>query len=568
VKVQVENRTLVALSFDRTLRQAPARIETSLSLAMPTAFKSLQLELISIDRELQISFGFGHLSDEKLLDLFSGRFFFSGVVPWAHAYGGHQFGRWAGQLGDGRAISVGEFRMRRGGERAKDTFRFRLMELSIKGSGRTAFSRAGDGRAVMDSLLREHLGGIALHGLGVPTVRSLLLLAPSPDNAHAEEDAIYRDEWYERKPAVKRAGMLTRCAPSFLRFGSFQLAAKRQGQEGLRKVAHLALLIYTDLYEQGDESSATFLAQLPLQTYKDLQDYGDVLHRCYFTGKEASPPPCLSTLAKTPESATPLPEMLLCLLTLTTRRVAALVAAWQTIGFVHGVMNTDNISIFGMTVDLNVYAFLTNLDEDFVPNYIDDEGRYAFRNQPRVMKWNLERLADAMSGQPFIEDSEEAQDDETFSEDAMSGQPFVDEGHNHNQSYFANMNQAREAVAEFDTVYQTCYRSRIQLRMGLLQNNDDASKIVEEGWLKWLKLSQVDYHIGSICLAELTETDTANAAGAVEMLHICSRSSTWWFDGSASSSPPARFYPLMLEKWFTGYHDLVAKGLRCIIYLH
>ncbi len=221
MKVLVENRTLVALSFDRTLRQAPARIETSLSLAMPTAFKSQQLELIAIDRELQISVGFGHLSDEKLQNLFSGRTFFPGVVPWAHAYGGHQFGRWAGQLGDGRAISVGEFRMR-GGKRAEDPFRFRLMELSIKGSGRTAFSRAGDGRAVMDSLLREHLGGIALHGLGVPTVRSLLLVAPSPENAHAE-DAIYRDEWYERKPAAKRAGMLTRCAPSFIRFGSFQV---------------------------------------------------------------------------------------------------------------------------------------------------------------------------------------------------------------------------------------------------------------------------------------------------------------------------------------------------------
>jgi uncharacterized protein YdiU (UPF0061 family) len=330
---------------------------------MPTPFSSPKLELIGVDRNLLGELNLKHLlgrseadtdSDAALLDYFSGKTIFPGFTPYAHAYGGHQFGNWAGQLGDGRAISVLEVLNVNG----------HAVELSIKGSGRTAFSRRGDGRAVMNSLFREYLGAAALYGLGIPSVSSLLLLAPSTDTAHLL-DGIYRDEWYEGRGVKTRPGMLTRCAPSFLRFGSLQLAAKRQGPEGLYKVARFALGVYQEIFERDDPASRDFLAQLPPQTYDDLHRNGK-LGLCYFT-KPRTPPACIAQATGKLGAADLSPEILLCLLTIITKRAASLVAAWQSIGFAHGVMNTDNISLFGLTIDLNVYAFLTALDDNYVP---------------------------------------------------------------------------------------------------------------------------------------------------------------------------------------------------------
>ena len=260
-----------------------------------------------------------------LTPLLSGNVVPPGATPWAACYGGHQFGNWAGQLGDGRAISLGEREGAQGGR----------WELQLKGAGPTPYSRQGDGRAVLRSSIREFLCSEAMHHLGVPTTRALSLVTTG--------DAVVRDMFYDGRPAPEPGAIVCRVAPSFLRFGNYEIFSSR-----------------------GDQT-----------TLQALVDYTLKTHFPHLQG-----PPDQQIAAWFHEVCS---------------RTATLIAHWMRVGFVHGVLNTDNMSILGLTIDYGPYGWLDDYDPNWTPNTTDaHQRRYRYAFQPRIGAWNLGRLAEAL----------------------------------------------------------------------------------------------------------------------------------------------------------------------------
>ena len=257
--------------------------------------------------------------------IFGGNQLLDGMRPYAACYGGHQFGQWAGQLGDGRAISLGEVIAPDG----------RRWELQLKGAGPTPYSRRADGRAVLRSSLREFLCSEAMHHLGVPTTRALSLVATG--------EAVMRDMFYDGNPRPEPGAIVCRVAPSFIRFGNFEIFTAREDLTTLTRLVDFT--IARDFPElEGD-----------LTTRRS---------RWFHTVCE---------------------------------RTALMVAHWMRVGFVHGVMNSDNMSILGLTIDYGPYGWVDNFDPDWTPNTTDATGRrYRFGYQPQIAHWNLACLANAL----------------------------------------------------------------------------------------------------------------------------------------------------------------------------
>ncbi len=255
------------------------------------------------------------------------------MQPFATSYGGHQFGHWAGQLGDGRAISLGEAVLD-GGERR---------ELQLKGAGPTPYSRSADGRAVLRSSIREFLCSEAMHHLGIPTTRALSLVGTGDD--------VMRDMFYDGHARPEPGAVVCRVAPSFLRFGHFELPAKRGDIRLLRQLADFCVTRdFPHITSTGEAKYADW--------------FGEVCER-----------------------------------------TALVVAEWMRVGFVHGVLNTDNMSILGLTIDYGPYGWIEAYDPDWTPNTTDAQGgRYRFGWQPRVAYWNLGQLAQALS--PLLADAD------------------------------------------------------------------------------------------------------------------------------------------------------------------
>lgn len=239
-----------------------------------------------------------------------------GSEPLAALYAGHQFGHYVPQLGDGRAILLGEVQNRRG-ER---------WEVQLKGAGPTPYSRRGDGRAVLRSSIREYLCSEAMHGLGIPTTRALCLFG--------SDEEVGREE-------METGALLVRLAPSHVRFGSFEVFYYRRQFDHLRRLADYVIAHH---YPELREDENPYLA-----LFREV-----------------------------------------------TARTARLIAQWQAVGFAHGVMNTDNMSILGLTLDYGPYAFLDDFDPALVCNHSDYQGRYAFDRQPDIAHWNLSRLGQAL----------------------------------------------------------------------------------------------------------------------------------------------------------------------------
>lgn len=258
------------------------------------------------------------LGDDEFLRVFSGSDGLQGTTPVCAVYSGHQFGVWAGQLGDGRAHLLGEVETPSG-----------RWELQLKGAGLTPYSRMGDGRAVLRSSVREYLASEAMAGLGIPTTRALALVVSN--------DPVYRE-------TVETAAIVTRAAPSFVRFGSFE-------------------------HWHGKS-----------EPMRALADY--VIDHFY--------PQCRDGAADGNQAVLNLLEQVV-------QRSARLVADWQTVGFCHGVLNTDNMSILGLTLDYGPYGFMDAFQADHVCNHSDTQGRYAWNAQPAVVHWNLYRLASALA---------------------------------------------------------------------------------------------------------------------------------------------------------------------------
>ena len=259
----------------------------------------------------------GWLDSDEALQALSGNAVLPGAQTLASVYSGHQFGVWAGQLGDGRALLMGEVVGPDGGQ-----------ELQLKGAGRTPYSRMGDGRAVLRSSIREYLCSEAMAGLGIPTTRAL---------------AITGSPFLVRRERAETTAVVTRVAPSFIRFGHFEHFSARDQLEPLRRLAdHVITEHYPECLDAG-----------PNERYAKL-------------------------------------------LQAVSERTAALMAQWQAVGFCHGVMNTDNMSMLGLTLDYGPFQFIDGFDPSHVCNHSDEQGRYAYHQQPGVAFWNLHCLAQAL----------------------------------------------------------------------------------------------------------------------------------------------------------------------------
>jgi uncharacterized protein YdiU (UPF0061 family) len=261
----------------------------------------------------------------ETVQVLAGNATWPGMDPYAANYGGHQFGHWAGQLGDGRAITLGEL-VRPDGA---------IAELQLKGAGPTPYSRRADGRAVLRSSLREFLCSEAMHWLGVPTTRALSLVATG--------DQVVRDMFYDGRPEAEPGAIVCRVAPTFLRFGNYELPSARGDTALLRALVDFTLRHhFAELGAPGPDTYAALLHEVAVRT-------------------------------------------------------ARLIAHWQAIGFVHGVMNTDNMSIVGLTIDYGPYGWIDDFDLRWTPNTTDaGQRRYAFGNQPGIGMWNVAQLAEAL----------------------------------------------------------------------------------------------------------------------------------------------------------------------------
>jgi serine/tyrosine/threonine adenylyltransferase len=277
-----------------------------------------QPKLVKFNRDLAEELGLDAdaLDSDEGAKIFAGNEAPEGAVPLAQAYAGHQFGGFVPQLGDGRALLLGEVIDRKG----------RRRDIQLKGSGPTPFSRAGDGRAALGPVLREYLIGEAMHALGIPTTRALAAVVTG--------EPVYRER-------ALPGAVLTRVAASHVRVGTFQFFAARGEQA---KVQRLADYVIDRHYPELKGNPNTYLGLL--ERVRDKQ--------------------------------------------------AALIASWMHVGFIHGVMNTDNMAISGETIDYGPCAFMDHYDPATVFSSIDTQGRYAYANQPRIAQWNLARLAETL----------------------------------------------------------------------------------------------------------------------------------------------------------------------------
>jgi serine/tyrosine/threonine adenylyltransferase len=320
-------RTLEQLNFDNTFARLPT---TFFSRVHPTALTHPYLVSFNADAARLIDLSIEESSRDEFAQCFIGNSLLRGSEPLAMLYAGHQFGHFVSQLGDGRAILLGEVKNSAG----------ECWDIQLKGAGPTPYSRNGDGRAVLRSSIREYLCSEAMHGLGIPTTRALCIVG--------SDEEIYRE-------TVESAAVVTRIAQSYVRFGSFEVFYHR-GQ-----------------YEQ--------VAQ--------LADYVIARHFPHLLGA----PDKYSRF---------LHEVLV--------RTAQLMAQWQAVGFSHGVMNTDNMSILGLTFDYGPFGFMESYNPGYICNHSDHGGRYAYSEQPQVGLWNLSALAQALTPLVPIAKAEELLD--------------------------------------------------------------------------------------------------------------------------------------------------------------
>src|SRR6187431_1711088 len=337
MKLHIQNNFTTELPADPSEINIPRQVEKA-CFSYVNPIKPSNPSLIHASEEVANLLGLSKedtLSDE-FLNIFSGNAIYPNTRPYALPYAGHQFGNWAGQLGDGRAINLTEV-----------VHNNTSYTLQLKGAGPTPYSRTADGFAVLRSSIREHLCAEAMHYLGVPTTRSLSLMLSG--------DEVLRDILYNGNPAYEKGAVVCRVAPSFIRFGSFELFYSRNDRVNLKLLADYTIKHhFPDIKSEGVEKYLAFFKEIA-QTTLDM-----IVH-------------------------------------------------WQRVGFVHGVMNTDNMSIHGLTIDYGPYGWLEDYDSNWTPNTTDRQNkRYRFGNQPNIALWNLYQLANALF--PLINDAKPLED--------------------------------------------------------------------------------------------------------------------------------------------------------------
>lgn len=304
----------------------PMQRQTPKSLFSTTEIAHFEKpELIIFNEKLSQEIGLGKIEKQEDQDFLNAKSLPANIKTYATAYAGHQFGNWAGQLGDGRAIFAGEIENLKGNK----------TEIQWKGAGATPYSRHADGRAVLRSSVREYLMSEAMYHLGIPTTRALSLSFSG--------EQVVRDMLYDGNAGYEKGAVMTRTAPSFLRFGHFELLSAQGETQTLQQLADFTIQNYfREINLNSPEKYAEF--------FKAVAD-----------------------------------------------KTAEMIAEWFRVGFVHGVMNTDNMSVLGLTIDYGPFSFLDEYNLNFTPNTTDLPGRrYAFGNQAKIAQWNLWQLANAL----------------------------------------------------------------------------------------------------------------------------------------------------------------------------
>jgi serine/tyrosine/threonine adenylyltransferase len=380
-------RTLETLVFDNTYARLPQAFYARLN---PTPFASLPYlvhanpvaaELIDLDPE--------QFERSEFAELFGGKALAPGMGPLAMLYSGHQFGVYVPQLGDGRAILLGEAKSGQGTR----------WDLHLKGAGMTPFSRDGDGRAVLRSTIREYLCCAAMQGLGIPTTQALCLVG--------SDDKVYREQ-------VETGAMLVRMAPTHVRFGTFEVFYYRKQYEHLKTLADYVIEQHFPHLHDADEKYARFFTEV-------------------------------------------------------VERTAMLIAQWQAVGWAHGVMNTDNMSILGLTLDYGPYGFMDDYDAGFICNHSDHNGRYAFNQQPYIGLWNLSCLAQALL--PLAE------------KEAL-----------------------KAGLDAYTSQFERAYLTRMRAKLGLVEEKAEDDALIRD-FLSLLQGSQADYTIVFRALSAFVSTE-------------------------------------------------------------
>ena len=406
-----------AIQFDnRFVRELPGDAETSLrrrqvlgacwSPALPTAVAAPRLLVHASEVADLVGFSKADVAATWFAEVFGGNKLLEGMEPIAACYGGHQFGNWAGQLGDGRAMTLGEV-IGANGVRC---------ELQLKGAGPTPYSRTADGRAVLRSSIREFLCSEAMHHLGVPTTRALSLVTTG--------DMVVRDMFYDGNARPEIGAIVCRVAPSFIRFGNFEILAARNDITLLERLV--------------DFTIARDFPQLALMDGDKSQQRAEWFRSV-------------------------------------CERTAEMIVHWMRVGFVHGVMNTDNMSILGLTIDYGPYGWLDNYDPEWTPNTTDAGGRrYRYEQQPGIAQWNLARLAEALV------------------------------------PLFASDDALRDGLACFAAVYTDGQKAMHRAKFGL-QDIDDGDEALIAGGLDLLHSVDMDFTLFFRALGELPQQLHADA---------------------------------------------------------
>lgn len=341
-QLQFDNRFVRELPADTIAENYRRQVTGACySLVNPISVRAPQLVCASVEVASLFDLDPNQISTELFTQVFSGNALLNGMQPHACCYGGHQFGNWAGQLGDGRAINLGEVK----------TSRNQYWTLQLKGAGPTPYSRTADGLAVLRSSVREFLCSEAMHHLGVPTTRALSLILTG--------EKVRRDMFYDGNPELEPGAVVCRVAPTFTRFGNFEILAARNDIQLLKHLADFT--IRTDFPHLVDQHTE-FNSALYIRWFEEI-----------------------------------------------CARTAEMIAHWMRVGFVHGVMNTDNMSILGLTIDYGPYGWLEGYEPDWTPNTTDAQGRrYRYISQPQVALWNLAQFANAIF--PLVESVEPLQE--------------------------------------------------------------------------------------------------------------------------------------------------------------
>lgn len=404
MKLQITDIFSKELPADKNLENSRRQVlDACFSYVSPK--KTAKPELLHVSDEMLDELGISkeESTSSDFLHVFTGNAVYKDTHPYAMCYGGHQFGNWAGQLGDGRAINLFEV-----------NHNHKQWAVQLKGAGETPYSRSADGLAVLRSSIREYLCSEAMYHLGVPTTRALSLSVSG--------DQVLRDVLYNGNPAYEKGAIVSRIAPSFIRFGSFEIHAARKNHSVLKQLTDYTIQhFYPEITTTGKEKYLAFFTQVRNKTID-------------------------------------------------------MIVHWQRVGFVHGVMNTDNMSILGLTIDYGPYGWLEGYDWSWTPNTTDAQHRrYRFGNQSYIGLWNLFQLANALYS--LIEEAEPLQ----------------------------------QLLEEYNTLYQEKYIDMMLRKLGLQTSHSNNAELI--GRLEeTLQLTETDMTIFFRNLALVSASDSYEIA--------------------------------------------------------